>query len=173
MAFWKDVAGYEGLYQVSDEGDVKSLPRLKHNGKGRFETKERILRPGTRGKGQTLYQFVVLTDGQAAKHIAVHRLVANAFLENPEGLPEVNHKDENPLNNHLSNLEWCTRQYNIEYSKAERIAQYTLDGEKLAEYRSISVAAKITGIGRTAINNSLTGWSKSAGGYVWKYEMEE
>ena len=173
MAIWRDVVGYEGLYQVSDKGDVKSLPKVKHNGKGYYKTQEKILKPGKRGRGNAKYNFVVLTDGIVEKSVSVHRLVADAFLENPQNFPEVNHKDENTLNNNLSNLEWCTRQYNIDYSKSEKISQYAIGGEKLAEYKSISVAAKMTGISRTAINNSLTGWSKTAGGYIWKYEMEE
>lgn len=167
MATWKHVVGYEGLYLVSDEGDVMSLPRANGN------RKRKLLKPGKRGKGNLLYQFVVLSNGVETKKVSVHRIVAEAFLPNPNKLPEVNHKDENPLNNRVENLEWCSRQYNIEYSKAERISQYSLYGEKLAEYKSISVASAMTGISRTAINNSLTGWSKTAGGYAWKYEKEE
>ena len=166
MALWKDVTGYEGKYLVSDEGEVMSLPR-------RFRTKAKILKPGKRGRGETLYSFVVLSDGENVEHLAVHRLVATAFLENPMGLPEVNHKDENPLNNCVENLEWCSRQYNIEYSKAKRVMQSTMDGEKIAEYKSVSVASQMTGIKRTAINNALTGWSKTAGGYIWNYIKEE
>lgn len=170
MAHWKDIAGYEGLYAVSDEGEVISLSRIKNNGRGRFQTKERILKQGTRaGK----YRFVCLSKGDEQIAFSVHRLVAIAFLENPEHLPEVNHKDKNPSNNHVENLEWCSRQYNIDYSKAKRISQYLPSGEKIAEYKSISHAAKITGITRQAINNTLTGWSQTAGGYMWKYETEE
>lgn len=172
MALWKDIAGYEGVYLISDEGEVMSLPRERSNGRGIFKTKQRILQPGKRGKGNKLYEFVVISDENGAKHFSVHRLVAEAFLDNPNNLPEVNHKDENPLNNRVENLEWCSRQYNIEYSKAKHISQYTVDGEKLAEYRSITIASRMTGVKRTAINNNLTGWSKTAGGYVWKYEME-
>lgn len=173
MALWKDIAGYEGLYQVSDDGQIRSLPRERCNGRGYYQTKGRILRPGMRGKDGLLYQFVVLSDGKTATNYSVHRLVADAFLENPEMLPEVNHKDENTMNNCASNLEWCTRAYNINYSKAKRVSQFNLCGEKLAEYQSIVVASKITGISRTAINNNLKNWSKTAGGYVWKYEQEE
>lgn len=76
-------------------------------------------------------------------------------------------------NNCASNSEWCTRGYNINYSKAKRVSQYSLLDEKLAEYQSIVVASEITGISRTAINNNLKNWSKTAGGYIWKYEQEE
>lgn len=173
MALWKNIAGYEGLYQVSDDGQVKSLPRIKCNGRGYYQTKEKILHPGKRGRDGLLYQFVVLSDGEAVSHISVHRLVADAFLENAEKLPEVNHKDKNTMNNCVSNLEWCTREYNINYSKAKRVSQFSLLGEKIAEYQSIVVASEITGISRTAINNNLRNWSKTAGGYIWKYEQEE
>lgn len=173
MALWKDIAGYEGLYQVSDDGRIKSLPRMKCNGRGSFLTKEKILRPGKRGKDGLLYEFVALSDGKHTVIHSVHRLVASAFLENPCDCPEVNHKDENPLNNHVTNLEWCTHAYNIDYSKSKRVSQYSCGGEKIAEYRSISIAAQLTGINRRAINNTLSGWSNTAGGYIWKYEMEE
>lgn len=173
MAIWKDVVGYEGIYQVSDDGRVKSLPRVRHNGRGIYQTKERILRPGKRGKGDLLYQFVLRRMAKQFLHHSVHRLVAEAFLENPEMLPEVNHKDQDTLNNCANNLEWCTRKYNINYSKAKRVSQYSLCGEKLAEYQSVVFASKITGISRTAINNNLKNWSKTAGGYIWKYEEGE
>lgn len=170
MALWKAVDGYEGLYAVSDEGQVISLSRVVNNGRGTFHTEPKILTQGTRADN---YKFVVLTKDNESKSFSVHRLVAKAFLDNPEKLPEVNHKDENPGNNHVDNLEWCTRQYNIDYSKSKRIAQYTLSGEKAAEYKSIAFAARITGISRRAINNCLTGWSNTAGGYIWRYEEEE
>lgn len=102
---------------------------------------------------------------------SVHRLVAKAFIPNPNDLPEVNHKDENPLNCKASNLEWCDRQYNIEYSKAKRVAQY-FDGEKIAEYKSAVFASKMTGISRTSICNVLNGWTKTAGGYEWKFVVD-
>lgn len=173
MENWKDIAGYEGLYQVSNVGRIKSLPRMKCNRQGFYRTKEKILRPGKRGKNGLLYEFVALTDGKNTVVHSVHRLVASAFLDNPCDYPEVNHKDKNPLNNNVDNLEWCTRSYNIDYSKSKRVAQYSFEGEKIAEYRSISIAAQLTGVSRTAINNNLSGWSNTAGGYIWKYEMEE
>ena len=170
MALWREVAGYEGLYAVSDEGEVVSLPRVLSNGRGTFKTTGKALKQGTRaGK----YKFVHLSKGNVQRCVSVHRLVAMAFLGNSENLPEVNHKDENPSNNRVENLEWCSRQYNIDYSKSKKVSQYTLDGEKVAEYKSISHAADITGISRRAINNALSGWSKSAGKYTWKYEEEE
>ena len=164
MALWVDIAGYKGMYQISDEGDVKSFHARDKNG--------RILKPGKRGRGNCKYAFVVLTDGEKIKHHSVHRLVAETFLANPERLPEVNHKDENTMNNCVENLEWCNRQYNAEYSKNKKVGQYKGD-EKIAEYKSILYASEMTGICRTAISNVLNGWAHTAGGYVWKYEKRK
>jgi len=158
MALWKEVDGYEGLYLVSDEGEVISL---------RHEPPV-MLKGGLRGRSGLFYKFVTLTKDGEEKKFSVHRLVASAFIENPNNLPEINHKDENTLNNRADNLEWCSRQYNIDYSKSKRVEQYE-HGEKIAEYRSIAEASRQTGIKRTSINNALTGWSETAGGYCWKY----
>ena len=176
MSLWKDVDGYEGLYIVSDEGEVISLPREVHtkNGSGEMTAhrKARKLKPYLRGNEGLMYEAVALTkDGKTVGH-SVHRLVAKAFIPNPDDLPEVNHKDKDTTNNCVENLEWCTRQYNIEYSKNKRVGQY-IDGEKVAEYKSIAYASKMTGILSTSITNALTGWSKTAGGYEWKYEGSE
>lgn len=172
MALWKDVPGYEGMYLVSDEGDVISLPReikgKNKNGEMIIKRKGKKIKPHLRGKGGLFYPAVTLSKDGESKAYSIHRLVAIAFIPNPENLPEVNHVDENPLNCRADNLEWCDRQYNIEYSKGKRIAQY-YDGEKIAEYKSVVFASKITGIGRTNINNALCGWSQRAGGYEWKY----
>lgn len=167
----KDAPGYEGLYLVSDDGNVFSLPKTVH-GAWEQRRKGRKLKPGRRGrKGQPQYEFVRLTNRDGISRCeAVHRLVAMAFIENPNNYPEVNHKDENSLNNRVDNLEWCSRQYNIEYSKAKVIEQYTTDGDKIAEYKSIRYAGDLTGISRTAINNCLKGWSMTAGGYIWRYK---
>lgn len=154
----KNVKGYEGLYLITDKGEVISL---KHD-------KPKLLKVGLRGRDGFLYEFVSLAKNGKNKKFAVHRLVAEAFLINSYNLPEINHKDENTRNNCVDNLEWCTRQYNIDYSKSKRVGQYD-NGEKVAEYKSISEASRQTGIKRTSINNNLSGWSATAGGYVWKY----
>lgn len=158
MALYKYVKGYEGLYLISSDGEVISL---KHD-------QPKTLTTGLRGRDGLFYKFVSLSKNGESKNFSVHRLVAEAFLENEACLPEVNHKDKNTLNNCVENLEWCTKQYNIDYSKSKRVEQFE-DGEKIAEYKSIAEASRQTGIKRTAINNNLTGWSETAGGYVWKY----
>lgn len=102
---WRPVKGYEGLYAVSNLGRVKSIG----NNKSR---KEKILKPQKEGKG---YLFVRLYRNGKGKKFKVHRLVASAFIPNPEGLPEVNHKNEVKDNNVVGNLEWCSRWYNAHY----------------------------------------------------------
>lgn len=171
MAFWREIAGYEGLYLVSDEGEIYSLPKIVH-GYREQHRRGKLLKKGRRGrKGQPQYEFVVLVDANGESHKeAVHRLVAKAFIQNPDGFPEVNHIDEDSLNNCVENLEWCSRQYNIEYSKAKPVVQYNKEHIAVAQYRSIAYASKMTGISRTAINNVLRGWSNAAGGYYWEYE---
>ena len=109
---WKDVAGFEGIYQVSDLGRVKSLPKY-FNSKGYQELrKERILKPRYTGRNRN-YASVYFVDGHNYK---IHRLVASAFIPNPNNLPLINHKDENPRNNCAYNLEWCDNSYNVKYS---------------------------------------------------------
>ena len=168
MALWRDVAGYEGLYLVSSEGEVYALPKAVNNGRGVGVRKGKFLKPGTRGKDGIYYKFVVLTNRDGAKQHSVHRLVAGAFLENPDRFDVVNHKDKDTFNNCVENLEWCDQQYNNEYGHNKRVLQY-LNGIKIAEYKSATYASKLTGIGRTSICNALNGWSSMAGGYEWKY----
>ena len=109
---WRDIEGYEGLYQVSNLGRVKSLARVVMRSDGKPNTvNEKILKDGiTKG-----YCAVVLCKDRKKKMYKVHRLVAMAFLSNPHNLPEVNHKDENKKNNRVDNLEWCTSLYNNNY----------------------------------------------------------
>lgn len=168
MALWKDIAGYEGLYQVSDEGDVISLPRVVKSGNKTLHRKGRPIRPGLRGRGGLMYKMVVLCKDGESKTCSVHRLVAQAFIPNYDNLPEVNHKDQDTLNNRVDNLEWCTRQYNIDYSKSKPVVQI-FDGKEIARFKSIKEAGRVTGVKRTSINNVLTGWAKTAGGFQWSY----
>ena len=115
---WKDVKDYEGLYQVSDRGNVFSVERIGLNGR---KIGGRILKPSDRGNG---YLRVDLYNDGKVKTKQVHRLVTEAFIPNPKKLPHVNHKDENPTNNELSNLEWCDAGYNNNYgTRIERVVQ--------------------------------------------------
>ena len=113
---WRPVKGHEGLYEVSNLGRIKSLPRKQVilHGKERiyYERGEFIFNTG----GQlSRYITVNLSKDGTKRSLPIHRLVAQAFLPNPNNLPCVNHKDENTLNNAASNLEWCTHAYNLNY----------------------------------------------------------
>ena len=173
MPRWKEVAGYEGLYLISDEGDVVTLPREVDAGRCVMHRKTRKPKKILRGRKGLLYEAVALTNKGKTELKAVHRLVAEAFIPNPNGYEEVNHIDKNTRNNHFDNLEWCTKQYNIEYSHNKEVQQYSVDGELIAAYKSTVYASQVTGISGTSITNNLKGRSKTAGGYVWKYSPQE
>jgi len=174
---WKDIKGYEGLYQISNLGNVKSLSRkVKHYMGGEKKCNEKILSPDINHHG---YCRVTLFNKNKRRRIAVHRLVAEAFVENPNGYPEINHKDENPLNNTCSNLEWCTKGYNINYgTRNERasshlrkpVLQFGKDGSFIARYISCAEAGKQNNVQWRDISAVCLGKRKHAGGYRWKYE---
>ena len=109
---WKDIPGYEGLYQVSNLGRVKSMSRQKkHSYNSVAQLKEKILTP----INICGYHRVILRKNNKAHNKFIHRLVAEAFIDNINNYNEVNHKDENKTNNRVDNLEWCSHKYNINY----------------------------------------------------------
>lgn len=114
---WSDIRGFEGLYQISEKGEVRSRPKTiyRRNGVSMF-IHERIIKQTFINSG---YKIVNLHKGGKLYHFLVHRLVAEHFLENPYNLEQVNHKDENKLNNAVENLEWCSRSYNATYGTCE------------------------------------------------------
>lgn len=109
---WKDINGWEGLYQISNYGRVKSLSKYLYNGYGYFWSKEKIMKLTNNQDG---YLRIHLRNNGKRKVYSVHRLVAEAFIPNPNNLPEVNHKDEDTSNSKVDNLEWCTSKYNSNY----------------------------------------------------------
>lgn len=167
---WKDIKGYEGLYQVSNFGRVKSFRGSAKYGK----PDEMILKGRPINSG---YLIVTLyAKNRARKNFQIHRLVADAFIPNPDNLSCVNHKDENKINNCADNLEWCTYQYNNNYgtakvraidSKSSTILQKTLDGVVIAKYRSAKIASKLLGYEDYLIYL----WCRKGigGGYKWEY----
>lgn len=170
---WRDIKGYEGMYQVSDAGLVRSLDREVN---GKF-LKGRILSCYSKHT----YPAVVLCNEKGKKHVRVHRIVAETFLENPYNLPEVNHIDGNKNNNHVDNLEWCTHRENAEHAwrtgltpppPAEfprKVEMYAGD-YKLATFCSIEIVGQITRISCEDICKCCKGKRKTAGGYKWKYK---
>lgn len=171
---WKDIKGYEGLYQVSNKGRVWSTytnkclkPRLMENG---------------------YYQVWLTAKNGKLKREKVHRLVAIAFIPNENNFPQVNHKDEDKLNNCVENLEWCDLKYNCNYrtrnermikTKREKynwkpkrrrktwIEQYDLNGNLIKKYDMARTAARELGIDESSICACTKGKYNSAGGYKW------
>jgi hypothetical protein len=127
MELWKDIKGYEGMYQVSNYGNVRSLDR--YDSIGRFKTGT-ILSEGDNGNGYKNVQLY--KDGQGRMYY-VHRLVAEAFIPNPDNLPQVNHMDEDKSNNCVTNLEWCTNEYNSNYGNHNLKLSLAHKGKVLSE----------------------------------------
>lgn len=124
---WKPVVGYEGLYEISNIGRVKSLEKTVNTFGGHtLRRKERFLRPQEFTTG---YYFVILCDNTQRKHCSIHRLVADAFIPNPEKKPDVNHKDFNRKNNLVENLEWVTKRENIVHAFT-KVDRNTARGER-------------------------------------------
>lgn len=172
---WRDVAGYEGRYQVSSMGRVKSLERKVPKGYGERTVKERILKPKTDRYG---YLIVGLYAGGKIRTFLVHRLVCEAFRENPEGKPQVNHINEDKTDNRASNLEWCTAKENTNHgSRNERIAksrekpigQYKLDGQLIKVWPSAIEVERQTEFSQGYIWGAANGKHKQAYGFIWKY----
>ena len=143
---WKDIEGYEGYYQISNMGRVKSLERTVWKGKGYRIVPEKILEGVDNGHG---YLQVNLSKDGKVKQPLVHRLVATAFLENPMGYKEINHRDENKENNRAENLEWCSRSYNLTYNgrakKVGKKAAEKLRGRKHSEETIKKISEKLRG----------------------------
>ena len=167
---WKDISGYEGIYQVSSFGRVRSLPVKS---KSRYYKGEIL----TLMTDKTGYSLVNLS----RKSYKVHRLVATTFLENPDNLPCVNHKDEDKTNNKVDNLEWCTYAYNNNYgTRNKRISQnegraiirYDLNGNEIKRWSSIVKAARYYGVERTTICGCCAGRQHTSCGYIWRYANE-
>lgn len=160
MEVWKDIEGYEGLYQVSNLG------RVKNSRTGR------ILKFGKHKNG---YLQVILCKNGKTKHYYIHRLVAKTFIPNPQNKPEVNHIDENKENNHVENLEWVTHNENMKYGtrtlrvgKARSIPVICI--ETGIEYYGVRECARQMGLQNSTIIKVLKGKRKTCGGYTFKYK---
>ena len=180
---WRPVKGYEGIYEVSNLGRVRSLDRVSKFKTGRVvPIAGRVMKTGLHYKG---YERLMLSDG-SGREISkfVHRLVAEAFIPNPDGLPEVNHKDEDKTNNRPENLEWCSHIANSQHgSRGARIGawhlensprrtainQLTMDGEYIQTFPSQGQAAKAVNGSQGNIAMVLRGDRHYAYGYRWEY----
>lgn len=182
---WKDIKGYEGLYQISNLGRVKSLQRKVKNKNGYRIIKEKIL---CNYKNNNGYYCVNLRKECNIDIRLIHRLIAEYFIPNPNNYPIINHKDGNKLNNKIDNLEWCTQQHNIreafrlglnKYTYKENfknnpktILQFDKNNKLIKKYTSIREANRITGICYNSIFMNCHGKQKYAGDYIWKFEEE-
>lgn len=164
---WKDIPNYEGLYKISNLGDIMSIRR------------KRLIKSDKRKDG---YIQVHLTKNKKMKNFLLHRLVAITFIENPNNYEFINHIDGNKENNSLNNLEWCDRSYNILHAynnelikKRKKVEQYDKNNNLLNIYTSIMEASKKTNIDRAHISACCKGKKKykSAGGYIWRYVYEK
>lgn len=171
---WKDVVGYEGLYEVSNRGNVRSLKRYVKGSKcERKMVSERILKPlNNRG-----YASVALCKEGKVKRMSVHRIVATAFVENVRNEDIVNHIDGNRMNNDASNLEWCSQKQNVKHAKEVLGVDYRLIAKRNKPIKrndgvvfcSMNEAAQKSGTTRGNIYLQMRGKRKAAGGYTFKF----
>lgn len=165
---WQDIPGYEGRYQASTYGRIKSLER-----KGTFL---KVLKPIIHKNG---YAFVDLYKNNRKKRFSIHRLISMTFLPKWENeYTQVNHKDENKLNNRVENLEWCTCEYNINYgtgkqkrsnSKSKTVLQLDISKHLIRKWKSATEVEKQIGYSRRNICFCCNGKRKTAHGFLWQY----
>ena len=181
---WRDAIGYEGLYQVSNLGRVKSLSRYIDRCDYPFYSKERILRHGVMPKHR--YSIVILYKNKKRETVYIHRLVGEAFIPNPENKPQIDHIDTIRTNNRVENLRWVTRSENLSNPitndrmskvgkkkgqqdvRSKRIGQYTLDGDLIKIWIGINEIRRRTGF--TNVSSCCNGRYKQSNGFIWKYE---
>lgn len=164
---WKDIDGYNGLYQVSNLGNVKSVERFRKSKNNSIApVQERLLKCKTDKDGYL--EYTLSKDGKMKSYKA-HRLVAMAFIPNPNKSPVINHKNKLKNDNRVENLEWCTVQYNTEYSCAKPVLQFTKDGKLVRKWESAVIAEQELGINKVSIRFCCNGKYKTAGDFIWKH----
>lgn len=188
---WKDIPNYEGLYQVSNLGRIKSITHFVENKTtygGIYTVRGKIINPKV-DKG---YYRCSLTKNKEKKMVAVHRMVAMAFIPNPENKPFINHINGNTKDNRMENLEWCTQKYNIQQSfkngqqkptwkgktgakcpNSKKVNQYDLEGKFIKQWDCIRDVERELNIFAINISKCCRGIYKTAGNYKWSYVLKE
>ena len=197
---WKPVVGYEGLYEVSNLGNVKAVEKIVGHPTGQCRRPEKIVKLQNGSSG---YAVVNLCKNGKPRTTRVHILVAEAFLEKPEGKYEVDHINRNRKDNRVENLKWCTHKENmnnintIQYMKGDpnksksaymalaskiyngssqapkTVHQYTLNGEYITTYPSLHDAETATGINHNSISKVIDKFERKAGEYIWSSQKND
>lgn len=175
---WKDIKNYEGIYQVDEIGNVRRISYQDKGNIGKYKLPF-VLKPRLDKDG---YKRVTLQSKHIAKNKYVHRLVAEAFIPNPENKPQVNHIDGNKANNNVKNLEWVTQSENrihclmflnpqLKNNKnSKKVIQYSIDNKMLNEFPSAKEAGRILHISQGHISEVCRGEKRTYKGYIWKYK---
>lgn len=169
---WKDVIGFEGYYQISNLGRVKSLARWKQNHSKKQFIKERIMKPYL----SVGYWKITLMKFHKSKKYFIHRLLGIHFIPNPENKPEINHMKGIKTNLDIKFLEWATGKENAQHAvrtglrifNPKKIIQLDLNGNFIREWESTKIAGE-NGFRASCINKVITGMQKKHAGYLWKY----
>lgn len=179
---WRDIPVYENYYKVSNKGEILSISRRVKSSTGTRNVPEKILKSNIDKYG---YLYIILRKEGVYKHFTIHKLVALSFIENPNNYYSINHKDENKLNNEVSNLEWCTVGYNNSYNNRQesitiktkitntlkfgkKVLQLNKEGNIINTYPSLRELSRITGYSRGSIKNACLK-NKIAYNYFWKF----
>jgi hypothetical protein len=178
---WKPIDGYEGVYEISSLGNVRRIQYF--DAASEAHHKSNLFVPMKTYVTKSGYKRIKLSKNGNEKHLVIHRLVAKAFIDNPNKYKIVNHKDLDKLNNSVDNLEWCTQKQNVQHAlislppnswnqnkdKAKQVGQYDLDGNLIAIYASAREAERQTNCSQSHISNCCNGKQKKHKGFKWGY----
>lgn len=186
---WKDILGYEDIYQISNLGNVKRINYFDKQNQDKYKNQEKkLVFLNING-----YRRVVLSKNGVNKKFMVHRLVAKAFIPNPENKPFINHKNGIKTDNRVENLEWCIPKENTQHARAtglfteemitrkrgkdnwasKKVNQFDLNNNFIKQWDCVRDVLRELGIDNTSIYKCCAGKKKTAGGYRWKYVEEE